>query len=198
MAACLRSVMRPFLGMAAYTFGAALSALRIRALDHRAARARRDDADGGPVRLDRAARDRSRVPDAHARAVAGAVGHRLPLGGGDRRRQRPARPHAPGALRHQSRRLDGVLLLRAHRHRVFDLDDRQVRGVAVRHGAQRHPRPGAAHERARPQRVARALDHFRLCGVLGRRRGPAVRVLQQVHPSGVAVAHRVPRRRSSR
>ena len=64
-------------------------------------------------------------------------GTALPLGVGDRRRQRAARPDAAGAVRHRPRRLDRVLLLRAHRHRGLDLADGAVRRLAVRRGAAR-------------------------------------------------------------
>ena len=58
----------------------------------------------GRIRLDLAARKRSRIPDAHARAFASAVGYGLPLGCGDGRRQRLARPRAAIAFRHRSQR----------------------------------------------------------------------------------------------
>ena len=80
-----------YLGVSAYLSAWLYLKLGLGALDDRAARARCDDADGGAVRTDRAARDRPRLSDADARAVAGVVGHRVPLGVGDRRRQRAAR-----------------------------------------------------------------------------------------------------------
>ena len=52
----------------------------------------------------------------------------------------------------------------------------------------RYPRPAAADERARLQRLADPLDYLRLFRLLGRRGGPALRVLQQVHSSQRAVA----------
>ncbi len=41
-----------------------------------------------------------------------------------------------------------------HRHGRLDLADGEVRRFAVRRRAARHARPAAAHERARPRRLA--------------------------------------------
>src|SRR5262249_47926340 len=62
-----------------------------------------------------------------------------------------------------------------------------------RRDAARHARPAAAHERARLRRLADPLDHVRLRRLLGRGLGPALRLLPQVHPPGVALARELRR-----
>ena len=103
------------------------------------------------VRLDLAARDRARLSHAHAGAVAGAVGHGLPLGVGDRRRQRPARPDAARALRHRSGR--ARLLSTTSRCSstviAFCADGASSSLRLSARALQGHARPAAPHERAR-------------------------------------------------
>src|SRR5438876_34212 len=176
------------LGGVGSLLGAAAAEPRLRPLDGGADRGARHHADGLRVRPDRAARHGARLPDADARALAGAVGHRVPLGVDDRRRQRPARPRAPGALRLEPRQRDELLLLRAPDRRLLRLDDGALRRLGLRRHAQRRARPAAQDERAGLRRVADPLDHLRLRELLGRGVGPALRLLPQVHPTGIAVA----------
>ncbi len=168
--------------------GVAVSAARLRALDHRTARACGDNAHRRVVRLDRTARHRPRFPDDHPRAVSGPVGYGLPVDGSHRGRQGAFRTHAAGAVRDQSRSTGSVLLFFARGDLHRPLADGSIRQFAFRRLAARQPRRATPHERTRSQRLAGALDHFRLLGLLGRGRGPPVRLLPQVHSPDDAVA----------
>ena len=127
-------------------------------------------ADGRAVRPDRAARHRPGLPDAHAGAVAGAVGPGLSLGlASPTATTACSGSRGPQPVRHRPRRRRDLLLVRAGRSPRRGAADGALRPLAFRRQPARHPRPAAPHERAGLRRLADPLDHLRLRRVLGRR-----------------------------
>ena len=74
-----------------------------------------------------------------------------------------------------------VLRHDADRVRSLSRGDRDLRALAVRRRARRHPRPAAAHERARLSRLDDPLRRLHVLRPAHRRRRHPVRLLQQVH-----------------
>ena len=88
---------------------------------------------------------------------------------------------------------DAVLLLHARDRGRGRRCDRVADRFGLRRAAARHARPAAAHERARPQRVAGEVPRVHRGGLLRRRVGVALHLLQQVHPPAIAQPHRLGR-----
>ncbi len=119
----------------------------------------------------------------------------------DERRQRDRRPDPADAVRHLARQRRVVLLVRAGGRGGFLPDDDDIRVIRVRIVAEGRSRPAAADGGARLQSLDDPLDHLHLCRLLGRRIRTALRLLQQVHSSDIALHHefgRGPARRHRR
>ena len=74
-----------------------------------------------------------------------------------------------------------VLRHDADRVRSLSRGDRDLRALAVRRRARRHPRPAAAHECARLSRLDDPVRRLHVLRIAHRRRRHLVRLLQQVH-----------------